>query len=88
MAIHIGIDAGGTYTDAVLYDSKISKILASAKALTTRGDLSVGVGEALDKLDPVLRAQADRVFLSTTLATNACVEGERGLRPAHFSQRR
>lgn len=78
MAIHIGIDAGGTYTDAVLYDSKISKILASAKALTTRGDLSVGVGEALDKLDPVLRAQADRVFLSTTLATNACVEGKGG----------
>ena len=32
----IGIDTGGTYTDAVVYDFETRKILDSSKALTTR----------------------------------------------------
>lgn len=77
----IGIDTGGTYTDAVVVDVRRNAIVAKAKALTTRGDLAIGVADALDA---VLAATGDAqgtargtqlVSLSTTLATNAIVEG-------------
>jgi N-methylhydantoinase A/oxoprolinase/acetone carboxylase beta subunit len=76
----IGIDTGGTYTDAVVIARDSQKVLASAKALTTKGDLSIGVGEAMGH---ALAALADSVgpqaislvSISTTLATNAVVEG-------------
>lgn len=74
----IGIDTGGTYTDAVVYDFETGKILDSSKALTTRDDLSRGILSALDALDPALVQRAGMVALSTTLATNACVEGKGG----------
>ncbi|MGI6172567.1 MAG: hydantoinase/oxoprolinase family protein [Christensenellales bacterium] len=78
MRIGIGIDTGGTYTDAVLYDLDENRVLSGAKALTTREDLSIGIGEALGRLDPVLAKEACLVALSTTLATNACVEDKGG----------
>lgn len=78
MKIGIGIDTGGTYTDAVLYDFENKKILSHAKALTTKEDLSVGIGNALDGLDVDLIGQAELISLSTTLATNACVEEKGG----------
>ena len=74
----IGIDTGGTYTDAVVYDFETRQILSSSKALTTRDDLSRGILSALDALDPALVQRAGMVALSTTLATNACVEGKGG----------
>jgi N-methylhydantoinase A/oxoprolinase/acetone carboxylase beta subunit len=74
----IGIDTGGTYTDVVIYDFEEQKILGSAKAPTTRQDLSRGIMEALDKLPPELLRQAEIIALSTTLATNACIEGKGG----------
>lgn len=77
MKLEIGIDTGGTYTDAVLYDREQGQILGWAKALTTREDLSRGIGEALDGLPPQAK-EAQRVSLSTTLATNACIEGKGG----------
>lgn len=79
----LGVDTGGTYTDAVIYDEGSSTLLAKAKAPTTHDDLAVGIGEAIAR---VLDAAAidsgaiSFVSLSTTLATNALVEG-RG-RPA------
>ncbi len=76
MKLGIGIDTGGTYTDAVVYRFADKAVLASAKALTTKEDLSRGILEALGKLDPALLRQADMAALSTTLATNACVEGK------------
>lgn len=80
-AFNIGIDTGGTYTDAVVIDTNQRKVLASAKALTTRGDLSMGVLESLQKVLDASREQIDPqqiglVSLSTTLATNALVEGK------------
>jgi N-methylhydantoinase A/oxoprolinase/acetone carboxylase beta subunit len=77
----IGIDTGGTYTDAVVVDLRRHAVVSKAKALTTRGDLAIGVADALDAVlnatgTPVATAQATRlVSLSTTLATNAIVEG-------------
>lgn len=78
MAISLGIDTGGTYTDAVLIRDE-ETVLASAKALTTRHDLAVGIGQAVDsvlkagKIDP---SDIRLASLSTTLATNALIEGQ------------
>ncbi|HDS74121.1 MAG TPA: hydantoinase/oxoprolinase family protein, partial [Firmicutes bacterium] len=74
MAIALGLDAGGTYTDAVLYDLDTNTLLASAKAPTTPPDYVRGVAEAVDALPLEIRATAEFVALSTTLATNAIVE--------------
>lgn len=76
MRIGIGIDTGGTCTDAVAYDFDTSTVLAKGKALTTREDLTIGIGEALDNLPAELISQAELISLSTTLATNACVENK------------
>jgi len=76
--IRIGLDTGGTYTDAVALDEH-GQVVASAKALTTHWDLSIGLGAALravlGKLDePARREVIALVSVSTTLATNAVVE--------------
>lgn len=76
MRIVIGIDTGGTYTDAVLFDPDTRRVLGQNKALTTHGDLKIGILGALDGLDPELCRKAEIAGLSTTLATNACVEGK------------
>ena len=78
MHIGIGIDTGGTYTDAVIYDFDTAGILAKGKARTTKEDLRLGICAALDTLPLDLCQQARLVALSTTLATNACVEGKGG----------
>ncbi|MDR0839216.1 MAG: hydantoinase/oxoprolinase family protein, partial [Oscillospiraceae bacterium] len=78
MKIGIGIDTGGTYTDAVAYDFESETLLAKGKALTTRENLSVGIGQALDMLPPELIRGALLVSLSTTLATNAVLEDKGG----------
>jgi N-methylhydantoinase A/oxoprolinase/acetone carboxylase beta subunit len=86
MGIALGIDTGGTYTDAVLVDQTTGSVLATAKALTTRHDLSVGIGQAiasvlLESLEnerSVPQSDIELVGLSTTLATNAIVEGQGG----------
>ena len=79
----LGVDTGGTYTDAVIYDEGSNSLLAKAKAPTTHDDLAVGIGQAIERVlaagsvDP---SAIGFVSLSSTLATNALVEG-RG-RPA------
>ena len=78
MKIGIGIDTGGTYTDAACYDFENKKILGAVKALTTKNDLTVGITAAIDKLPADLIARAEFISLSTTLATNACVEDRGG----------
>jgi N-methylhydantoinase A/oxoprolinase/acetone carboxylase beta subunit len=82
MTVALGIDTGGTYTDAVLVDHASGKVLAGAKALTTRHDLSVGIGQAVAAVfngQAMSPAEVDLVALSTTLATNAIVEGRGSL---------
>lgn len=76
----LGIDTGGTYTDAVLFSPE-EGVKARAKALTTRHDLSEGIRGAVENVlnetgtDPAAIRLAS---LSTTLATNALVEGQGG----------
>ena len=76
----IGVDTGGTYTDAAVIAAADHRVIASAKALTTKGDLAVGVSNAIKaaiaKLPNGLAARdIALVSVSTTLATNAVVEG-------------
>jgi hypothetical protein len=78
--VGLGIDAGGTYTDAVVYDFGAEAVLSKAKALTTHHDPLIGISEALDALAPELLERAALVALSTTHATNAIVE-DRGGQP-------
>ncbi|MCP8895794.1 hydantoinase/oxoprolinase family protein [Shinella daejeonensis] len=76
----LGIDTGGTYTDAVLY-SETAGVVARAKALTTRYDLAVGISGAVEAVLEETQAPVSAislVSLSTTLATNALVEGQGG----------
>ncbi len=75
MVYSLGIDTGGTFTDAVLVDAG-GQVVASAKNLTTPFDLSIGIGGALDRLPTQLLAQVAMVSLSTTLTTNSVVEGK------------
>ncbi len=72
----LGIDAGGTYTDAVILDLGSRRLLSKSKALTTKFDFTVGIGESLAGLDPNLLSCIDLVSVSTTLATNAIVEDQ------------
>lgn len=80
MTIALGIDTGGTYTDAVLLDMEKGEVLAVAKSLTTRQQLSLGIHRAIssafEKGRKHLSARSVHlVALSTTLATNAIAEG-------------
>src|SRR5690606_37706869 len=76
----LGIDTGGTYTDAVLFREP-DGVIAKAKSLTTRHDLAEGIAGAVDAVlaaSAVAPADIGMVSLSTTLATNALVEGQGG----------
>jgi N-methylhydantoinase A/oxoprolinase/acetone carboxylase beta subunit len=84
MTIALGIDTGGTFTDAVLVDQGTGDVLVGCKSLTTRRDLSLGIGRAVAGVleasfsgeRPVAATDIGLVGLSTTLATNAIVEGQ------------
>ena len=62
----------------MIYDFENKKILGASKALTTKEDLSIGILEALDMLPADLVQTVKLISLSTTLATNACVEDRGG----------
>ncbi len=76
MSLSLGIDTGGTYTDAVIFDSERG-VRKSAKAITTKDNLASGIGEAVGAVISGYEAEITMVSLSTTLATNAIVEGYR-----------
>ena len=76
----LGIDTGGTYTDAVLY-TRANGVQAKAKSLTTKHDLAIGISGAVDAVLEQFSGSASEIALvsiSTTLATNALVEGKGG----------
>ena len=76
--INIGVDTGGTYTDAVAIDEETGRVLAKGKAPTTKENLAIGIEQAIGSLPSDLLQSASSVTLSTTLATNACVENKGG----------
>lgn len=69
----LGIDVGGTFTDAVIIDG--GTIISSAKRRTTKDNLMNGITEALGAvLVDVEASQIEQVTLSTTVVTNTIVE--------------
>ncbi|MEK4535434.1 hydantoinase/oxoprolinase family protein [Peribacillus sp. FSL K6-1552] len=72
----LGIDTGGTYTDGVIVEYGDKKILHKAKSLTTREDLTIGIEKCMRNLNFRDFGNISLVSLSTTLATNAIVEGK------------
>ncbi len=74
MQYSLGIDAGGTYTDAVILRDSDSRILDTSKAITTYPDLMVGIRNAIDKLNPEYLSKIKLVSVSTTLSTNTILE--------------
>ncbi len=75
----IGIDTGGTYTDAVVISKQEKKVIATAKSPTTHYNLSIGISTCLQKLFKNAKLHPNdvvQVGVSTTLATNTVVEGK------------
>ncbi|AET68311.1 N-methylhydantoinase A/acetone carboxylase, beta subunit [Desulfosporosinus orientis DSM 765] len=79
MSLILGIDTGGTFTDGVLIDLDTKEVRKKAKAFTTREDLSIGIRNCIENMGELDPHQVRLAALSTTLATNAIVEG-RGCR--------
>ena len=75
MHYSLGIDAGGTYTDAVLVRDSDGKIADSNKALTTYPDPLAGIKKVIDGLNPEYLKNIKLVSVSTTLSTNTILEG-------------
>jgi len=72
--MRIGIDVGGTHTDAALL--KGDKVIAATKALTS-ADVVSGISSALDEIlsiGGVKESQIETVMIGTTQFTNAVIE--------------
>ena len=75
----LGIDVGGTFTDAVVLNNKasgdVAQVLAQAKVPTTHEDVLQCLLAALDAvLIENVAAQLERVVISSTIVTNALTE--------------
>jgi N-methylhydantoinase A/oxoprolinase/acetone carboxylase beta subunit len=81
MRLGLGIDTGGTYTDAVIVNLESKNVIAKAKSPTTYQDLSIGIKGALDGVltqGGFVKEDVSLVGLSTTLATNSILQGKGG----------
>ncbi len=73
--MYLGIDVGGTHTDAVALDRR--EVVATAKVITDHDNLLVSVRAAMDDVLSRIKTQrVERIALSTTLSTNAIVENK------------
>ena len=98
----LGVDTGGTFTDAVIVDLDDMTVIAKKKSPTTHHDLSIGLYNSVDAvlsatdIDP---SEIVSVGISTTLATNSVLEGRGGnvgliligwdpIEPVHFGESR
>ncbi len=91
----LGLDVGGTHTDVVILDEK--GLVNSAKVVTNHENLLESVDDGISRvLDGIDKSRVTRINLSTTLSTNAIVEGKNdrvavivsagpGIEPDNFS---
>ncbi len=72
----LGLDVGGTFTDAVIIEK--GQVLAQAKAPTTHADVLEGILNALDKATALAGQlkNLERAVISSTIVTNALAEGK------------
>lgn len=73
MGYILGIDTGGTYTDAVIIDDN-KRVIAKAKSFTTHENLAKGIDKCLIKMSEPMLCKIKHVHLSTTLAVNSILE--------------
>ncbi|MFD8387198.1 hydantoinase/oxoprolinase family protein [Streptomyces sp. NPDC059679] len=80
--VRVGIDVGGTFTDAVAVDAATLELVGQVKVPTSHhheDGVAHGIVQALDRLlEQVGRTPAEVTFLAhgTTQATNALLEGD------------
>jgi N-methylhydantoinase A/oxoprolinase/acetone carboxylase beta subunit/N-methylhydantoinase B/oxoprolinase/acetone carboxylase alpha subunit len=72
MALHVGIDTGGTFTDLVVLDDETGSVVV-AKSPSTPADPAVAIFDAF-AASGVGPAAAATITLGTTIATNALLE--------------
>ena len=77
MAVLVGVDVGGTFTDVALYDEAAGEYFTE-KVPTTPEDASVGLNDGLERL-PIAVRRIDLLIHGTTVATNAVLQ-RRGAR--------
>jgi len=71
----IGIDTGGTYTDAVLFDLREHQVINVSKRPTLHHCLERSIVQALEDILPAGKAESvQKIAFSTTLATNAIAQ--------------
>jgi len=97
----LGIDTGGTFTDAVIVDLDDNSVMAKRKSGTTHHDLSIGLHASVDAVFDSCDIRPEDISLvgiSTTLATNSILEGAGGevgliligwdpMGPVHFGEK-
>ena len=82
MKVRIGIDVGGTFTDAVAINNETYELIGSVKAPTThtaKEGVAAGIVEVLHKVMEQYNIKPEDVtFIAhgTTQATNALLEGD------------
>ena len=82
MKVRIGIDVGGTFTDAVAIDNETFEVVGSVKVPTTHTaaeGVAAGIVQVLHKVMEQCEIRPeDVIFIAhgTTQATNALLEGD------------
>lgn len=77
----LGVDTGGTFTDAVIIDLDDMSVVAKKKSPTTHEDLSIGLEKSVEAVFSSCDIKPEDISLvgiSTTLATNSVLEGHGG----------
>src|SRR5450755_3602718 len=80
----IGIDVGGTFTDAIVFDSSNGKLLAAFKVPSSTGEPGKAVLDAIEKIAQSVTIKDAVVCHGTTVGTNTLIE-RRGSRTALLS---
>ena len=84
MALSIGLDIGGTFTDLIVFDEETGE-LQQAKSSTTPKDLTIGILNCLKKSRFAMKECRNFVH-GTTVAINTVIEGK-GARTALVTTR-